>query len=221
MPCSIHFYQDQVLDEGRGTLKSARRIVYCSFGEVTINGEALSDGHAVFVGEDAKITGKCGWSQLWRWEVDLPHAERPLIRGDGVLTLHRMSRVIGMLDMDPGTEWLFRLDQITAPPGRVTDPHKHPGPGIRCLVEGTFNISQDVESYRAINPGEPWWECGEQPVIAWGSKSMHARFLRGTVMPTDNAGQTDTIKNKAGQPNKKRGQHRLLVDHVITAPESI
>ena len=50
---------------------------------------------------------------------------------------------------------------------------------------------------------------------------MDACFLRAMVMPTDNAGQTVTIKNKAGQPNKKRGQHRLLVDQVITAHESI
>lgn len=40
-------------------------------------------------------------------------------------------------------------------------------------------------------------------------------------MPTDNADQTETIKNKARQPNKKRGQHRLPVDQVITAPESL
>ena len=89
------------------------------------------------------------------------------------------------------------------------------------MVEGTFNVQQDVESFRAINPGDPWWECGEQPVIAWGSKTMHARFLRGMILPKDVMGQTDTIKNKAGAPNKKRGQHRLLVDHIITAREGV
>ena len=69
MPSSIHFYQDQVLDYGQGTLNAARRIVYCRFGELAINGETLSAGNAVFVGEDAEITGECDWSQLWRWEV--------------------------------------------------------------------------------------------------------------------------------------------------------
>lgn len=221
MPSSIHFYQDQVLAEGKGALEAARRIVYCRFGEVAINGETLSAGNAVYAGEDAEVTGRADWSHLWRWEVDLPNAEATQMQGTDILSLHRMSRVAGMLDMVPGTEWLFRLDQITAPPGRVTDPHKHPGPGIRCMVEGTFNINQDVESFRAMNPGDPWWECGEQPVIAWGSKTMHARFLRGMILPAENAGQTDTIKNKAGQPNKKRGQHRLLVDQIISAPEGV
>lgn len=108
---------------------AARRIVNCRFGEVAINGEALNVGNAVFVGEDAEVTENCDWSQHWRWDVDLPNAEQTLIRGDGALTLHRTSSVIGVLDMFPGTEWRLRLDRTTAPPGRVTDPHKLPGPG--------------------------------------------------------------------------------------------
>ncbi len=220
MPSSIHFYQDQLLEKAEATLPPARRIIYCRFGEASVNGAALTAGNAVYAGGETAMSGASDWTQLWRWEVDLPNADASLLAAEGALSLHRMSRVIGMLDMAPGTEWLFRLDQITAPPGRVTDPHKHPGPGIRCMVEGTFNVNQDAESARAVNPGDPWWECGEQPVIAWGSKTMHARFLRGMVLPRELAGQTDTIRNKAGQPNKKRGQHRLLVDQLITAPES-
>lgn len=220
MPSSIHFYQDQIIGDGSGSAAATNRIVYCRHGAVTVNSVNLHAGEAMAVEGEMRVSGSLDWSQLFRWECDLPNADATLLAGDGVLSLHRMSRVIGMLDMAPGTEWLFRLDQITAPANRVTDPHKHPGPGIRCMVEGTFNVDQDVESFRAINPGDPWWECGEQPVIAWGSKTMHARFLRGMVLPTEVLGQTDTIKNKAGQPNKKRGQHKLLVDQIFTAPES-
>jgi len=64
-------------------------------------------------------------------------------------------------------------------------------------------------------------EATDAILALFGTFPMDARFLRAMVMPTDNAGQTVTIKNKAGQPNKKRGQHRLLVDQVITAHESI
>ena len=221
MPASIHFYQEQGGGTGSGTVEATTRIVFCRHGAVTLNGVELNAGDARAVEGELVVSGKAEWSQLFRWECDLPNAEATLLTGANVLSLHRMSRVIGMLDMVAGSDWLFRLDQITAPPNRVTDPHKHPGPGIRCMLEGTFNVDQDVESVRAINPGDPWWECGEQPVIAWGSKTMHARFLRGMVLPTDVLGQTDTIKNKAGQPNKKRGQHKLLVDHVFAAPESV
>ena len=219
VPSSIHFYQDQVLAGGQSeALMAGRRIVYCRFGEVTLNGERLGVDEARYVGEDLILEGFDAWSQIWRWEVDLPNAEKALLRGEGILSLHQMSRVIGMLDMAPGTEWLFRLDQITAPPGRVTDPHRHPGPGIRCMVEGTFNVHQDVESVRAVSPGQSWWECGEQPVIAWGSKTMHARFLRGLVLPAEHLGQVDTIRDRRSEPNRKRGKFRLLVDQIITAP---
>jgi len=85
------------------------------------------------------------------------------------------------------------------------------------MVEGTFNVQQDVENARNILPGEPWWECGEQLVIAWGSKTMHAKFLRGLVLPADKFGAPETIQNAKGQPNKKRGHFRLLVDQLITA----
>ncbi len=36
-------------------------------------------------------------------------------------------------------------------------------------------------------------------------------------MPAENAGQTDAIKSKAGAPNKKKGNFKLLVDQFITA----
>ena len=218
MPSSILFYQDQLLAGGTSEpAAGCDRIVYCRFGKVKLNGETLAADDACYVGEDMVIEGVADWSQIWRWEVDLPDAEQTLLSGRGVLTHHCMSRVITMHTMEPGTEWIFCQDQINAPLGRVTDPHKHPGPGIRCMVEGTFNVQQDVESVREVVPGHPWRECGEQPAITWGSKTMHARFLRGIVMPAENAGQTDTIKSKAGAPNKKKGNFKPLVDQIITA----
>ena len=220
MPGSIHFYQDQVLAEGRTAvpLAAARRILFCRFGAVEINGEALAAGQSRYVDDDMAVAGAADWSQLWRWEVDLPNAEPARLDGTGVLSLHRMSRVIGMLRMEPGSEWLFRLDRITAPAGRVTDPHQHPGPGIRCMMEGTFNVQQDCESVRAVNPGDPWWESGRDEVIAWGSKTMHARFLRGMVLPAEHAGAV-TGTWKAGGAQKKRGNWELLVDRIVRAPE--
>ena len=192
MPASIHFYQGQVRD--------------C--------GAKLQAGEAPSLDAEAHIEAAAEWSQLYRWECDLPNAEPTLPAGENTLSLHRMSRVVGMLNVAPGTDWLFRLDQITAPPGRVTDPHKHSGLGIRCMLEGVLNIDQDVESLRALIPGD-------EPVIAWGSKTMHAGILRSMVFPAEPMSQTDTFRNRAGQPNRKRGQHKLLVDHLFTAPESV
>lgn len=219
MPYSLDFYQDQILEGGRTetSLAPLPRLVYARFGEVTINGRTLKAGEAVEACDGLEISGAADWSWLWRWEIDLPNEPRSLLDGAGVLTLHRMSRVIAMLNMPPGSEWLFRLDQITSPAGRVTDPHEHPGPGIRCMLEGTFNVQQDVESVGAVNPGDPWWESGRDEVIAWGSRTMHARFLRGMVLPVEHEGEVTGVW-KTGGLQKKRGNWVLHLDRIVTVP---
>ena len=94
-----------------------------------------------------------------------------------------------MLD---GTRWVFRLDQITSAAGRIADRHQHPGPGIRCLLEGTFNVQQDAEvEARDLAPGDAWWETGSDTVVAWSSPQMAAKFLRGMVLPAEWEGQGD------------------------------
>lgn len=221
MPYSLDFYQDQILGGGRtkAALDGLPRIVHVRFGEVTINGRTVKAGETADACGGAEIAGVAGWSWLWRWEIDFPNQPRSLLDGAGVLTLHRMSRVIAMLDMQPGSEWLFRLDQITSPAGRVTDPHQHPGPGIRCLLEGTFNVQQDAEGVRMANPGDPWWESGRDEVIAWGSTTMHARFLRGMVLPVEHAGEVTGIW-RSGGARTRRGSWVLHMDKIVTVPEA-
>ncbi len=136
-----------------------------------------------------------------------------LHQGTGVLSSLRMSRVITSLAMLEGTRWLFRLDQITSAAGRIADRHQHPGPGIRCLLEGTFNVQQDIESARDLCPGDAWWETGSDTVIAWGSPQMAAKFLRGMVLPVEWEGKvTGTWLSGQVPP---RGNWKLYVDRVI------
>ena len=162
-----------------------------------------------------EMSGIADWSQVWRWEIAPPNQDPVLLDGGGLLSTRRMSRVITSLDMPPGSSWLFRLDRITSPPGRVADWHRHPGPGIRCLLEGTFNVQQNAESIRACAPGDPWWETGEDVVVAWGSRTMHARFLRGMVLPAEWAGRV-TGEWLSGDRTVRRGDWRLLVDRIVT-----
>ena len=220
MPYSIKMYQDQLIEGGATSqpLSAKPRVLFVRFGQVNVNGKTLHAGDSMSASDETHIQGVDSWSQIWRWEVDLPNQPELHMAGDGLLTLHRMSRVITMLDMPIGSQWLFRLDQITAPKERVTDPHQHPGPGIRCMMEGTFNVQQDAESTRLVNPGDPWWESGRDEVIAWGSLTMHARFLRGMVLPAEKMGEV-TGKWKAGEPGKKRGNWTLHVDELFNAPE--
>jgi hypothetical protein len=150
---------------------------------------------------------------VWRWELALPNAAPRLHEGEGVLSCLRMSRVITSLAMPEGSKWVFRLDQIISAAGRVADRHQHPGPGIRCLLEGTFNVQQNIESARGLAPGDAWWETGSDTVIAWASPQMSARFLRGMVLPVEWEGKvTGTwLSGNTTRP----GNWKLYVDRII------
>ncbi len=217
MPYGLDLYHDQFTRNGAVArpLPPANRILYVRHGEVRIDGTAHGPDSALFASGNVEMSGIADWSQVWRWEIAPPNHDPVLLDGDGLLSMRRMSRVITSLDMPPGSSWLFRLDRITSPPGRVADRHRHSGPGIRCLLEGTFNVQQNAESIRACAPGDPWWETGEDIVVAWGSRTMHARFLRGMVLPAEWVGRV-TGEWLSGDRTARRGDWRLLVDRIVT-----
>lgn len=217
MPYSLNLYHDQLTGEGatRDPLPAAHRLFYVRFGEVTINGTTYAPDDAFYCGNEVEMSGIADWSQVWRWEIDLPNQPPKMMDGMGLLTHLRMSRVITSLEMPEGSDWLFRLDRILPPPGRIADRHQHPGPGIRCLLEGTFNVQQNAESMRQRVPGDPWWETGEDTVVAWGSLTMHAKFLRGMVLPTEWEGKV-TGTWLSGDHTAPRGNWHLYVDRIVT-----
>jgi hypothetical protein len=117
------------------------------------------------------------------------------------------------LPLDEGSSWLLRLDQITSAAGRVAPRHQHPGPGIRCLLEGTFNAEQGGHAAHDLYPGDAWWETGPDTVVAWGSKQMHARFLRGMLLPVEWEGKVTGTWLDAP---RRTSNWRLLVDKIIS-----
>jgi hypothetical protein len=167
---------------------------------------------------DAPLTLKSAgdWAQVWRWELAPPNLEPALLDGAGVLSGLRMSRVITNLAMLDGTRWLLRLDRITTTAGRIADRHQHPGPGIRCLLQGSFNVQQDVESARNLAPGDAWWETGTDTVIAWGSRQMAAKFLRGMVLPAEWKGKVTGTWLSGIVAAPVPGNWKLYVDQIIS-----
>jgi hypothetical protein len=215
MPLSLNLYHDQVGANGASTrpLPPSHRLLYVRHGNVEINGERLTADQAIYCGGPLTMKSAGAWSQVWRWELAPPNAPPVLLEGEGVLSSLRMSRVITSLAMSEGTHWLFRLDQIISAPGRIADRHQHPGPGIRCLLEGTFNVQQDAESGRDLVPGDAWWETGSDTVIAWGSRQMAARFLRGMVLPVEWEGKVTGTWLSGHTP--PRGNWKLYLDPII------
>jgi hypothetical protein len=216
MPFALNLYHDQIGAEGStaAPLAPAHRLLFVRHGSVVINGQILNAGEASYCDGPLELKSAGAWSQVWRWELTLPNAAPHLHAGQGVLSSLRMSRVIAGLAMLEGTHWLFRLDQITSAAGRIADRHQHPGPGIRCLLEGTFNVQQDAESARDLAPGDAWWETGSDTVVAWSSRQMAAKFLRGMVLPVQWQGKVTGTWLSGHTP--PRGNWKLYLDRVIT-----
>jgi hypothetical protein len=215
MPFSLNLYHDQI-GAGRASaspLAASHRLLYVRHGRIEINGQSVNADEATYRDGTVAMKSAGEWSQVWRWELAPPNAAPVLLEGEGVLSSLRMSRVITSLAMLEGTHWLFRLDHIISAPGRIADRHQHPGPGIRCLLEGTFNVQQDAESGRNFAPGDAWWETGSDTVIAWGSPQMAARFLRGMVLPVEWEGKVTGTWLSGHTP--PRGNWKLYLDRVI------
>jgi hypothetical protein len=216
MPFSLNFYHDQIDAAGStaSSLPAAHRILYVRHGRAVINGEVIDADQAIYCDNALALRSTGAWSQVWRWELALPNAAPALHEGQGVLSGLRMSRVITNLAMHEGTRWLFRLDRIVTAAGRVADRHQHPGPGIRCLVEGAFNVQQDIVSARDLAPGDAWWETGSDTVIAWGPRQMAAKFMRGMVLPEEWAGKVTGTWLSGRTPGSSNW--KLHVDRVIS-----
>jgi hypothetical protein len=216
MPFALSLFHDQVIPGGATSapLPAGRRMLYMRHGRAIVNGQPMNADEAIYCDGPVTLQASDGWAQLWRWDLDLPNAAPALFEGMGVLSHLRMSHVITHLALIDGSQWLFRLDQITSAAGRIADRHQHPGPGIRCLVEGTFNAEQSGHSARDLYPGDAWWETGPDTVVAWGSQQMHARFLRGMILPAEWEGK---VTGTWLSPNPgRRSNWRLLVDKIFS-----
>ena len=218
MPFALNFYHDQLDSNGStaSPLAAAHRLLYVRHGEVVLNGRAMAADTAIYCDAPVTMKSTAEWAQVWRWELAPPNLDAALLDGTGVLSSLRMSRVIANLPMLDGTRWLLRLDRITTTAGRIADRHQHPGPGIRCLLQGTFNVQQDVEQARNLAPGDAWWETGTDTVIAWGSRQMASKFLRGMVLPAEWEGKVTGTWLSGAVAAPMPGNWKLYVDQVIS-----
>lgn len=219
MPFALNFFHDQIAEGGTSSspLPASQRLLYVRHGRAVIGGQAMNAGDAVYRDGPLAMETAGGWTQVWRWELALPNAPPALLQGSGVLSSLRMSRVITHLPLLAGSQWLFRLDQITSAAGRIADRHQHPGPGIRCLLEGTFNV-ESAECERDLMPGDAWYEGGPDTVVAWGSPQMAAKFLRGMVLPVEWKGKITGNWLSGDVAKPKPGNWKLLVDQTVTMP---
>lgn len=179
----LNYYNDMIAPRTTEHWPAARRMVFVWKGACSIGGKAFEAGTGTHVeGEMALQTGDAG-ALLFRWELAEGASGQSAALPERVGSMLRMSREIWSLDLAPGSEWLFRLDEINNPPGLVADVHTHQGPGIRALLSGSFACRQPSEDGAADCPGDPWWETGIEAVISTPDDTEISKFLRCMILP--------------------------------------
>lgn len=117
-----------------------------------------------------------------------------------------------------GAEGVFRLDQVSFPPGARAYRHTHPGPGIRCLTDGELQIRSDHHT-ELMTPLSAWFEDAESPVRATAG-DMPTAFVRAMVLPMEFLGKpTLNILDPADAAKPRLQRNRRFFDQVVRLPD--
>lgn len=119
------------------------------------------------------------------------------------------------VQLDTRTKWLMRCDRVDFLPGGIAYRHTHPGPGIRYLLHGSIRIESGGER-QLFGPLEPWFESGQDPVLAVSSDTEETAFVRVMLLPREWAGKrTIHYVDAADAARPKRQQATLFFDEPI------
>jgi len=96
-------------------------------------------------------------------------------------------------------------------------PHRHQGPGIRCLIEGGIRIDTAGRS-TSYGPGGAWYESGPEPVFAQAA-DRPSRFIRVMILPRALVGKSSLQFVDAADAAKPRvQQYQIFADIPIARP---
>ena len=206
---------EDILSSGAAlALPALPRMIFVLHGMVSIAERSLGDGEA-WHGEGPLTlnAGNLGAS-LWRWELasggtDLPEQQLPGLRSREKLSAH--------LQTMPDGELLLRGDSVAFPAGGSAYPHRHQGPGIRCLIEGGIRIDTHGSS-TSYGPGGAWYESGPDAVFAQAA-NRPSRFIRVMILPRNLLGKSSIQYVNEEDKNKPRVQrYEILADAPIARP---
>jgi quercetin dioxygenase-like cupin family protein len=117
------------------------------------------------------------------------------------------------VDLDPRTPWLARCDRVDFPPGAIAYTHVHPGPGIRYVLFGEFEIRTEGE-VATYGPGEAWFERGPEPVYAVAGPE--SAFVRVLLLPVEWKGRRTVRYVDPADDDKPRLQRpTVFFDHPL------
>jgi len=212
---TLRLCEDVFADGGAMELPALPRMIFVVHGSVAIGERTVRD-EETFGGEDA-IMLKAGGAgaAVWRFELITREADfgRPP-PGSGVASHEKLAVMPSTVPAGP---LLLRGDSVAFPPGGCAHPHRHQGPGIRCLIEGGIRIDTAGRS-TSYGPGGAWYESGPEPVFAQAA-DRPSRFIRVMILPRALIGKSSLQFVEAADAAKPRAQqYQIFADAPIARP---
>ena len=210
----LRLIEDFLTDKGALSLPALPRMLYVVRGSLTIGERVLGPGETLFsegpIGGHADVTG----ATLWRWELSDPRQPAAKSMQPGVISHAKLTAVLTTL---PDGELIWRGDSVAFPPGGSAYLHRHQGPGIRCLIEGSLRVDTAGQSH-THEIGDAWFESGPAPVFAQAG-SRATRFIRVMILPRALIGKSSIqYVNEEDKAKPKTQQYRVFVDAPLRRP---
>jgi len=213
MPPVLALYEDVLSNGAELALPAAARMIFLVHGGARIGERALADGETWHGEAAVTIIGGDSGATFWRYELVATAAPKaPAAAG-----VRSREKLTASLDILPAGELLLRGDSVAFPPGGCALPHRHQGPGIRCLIEGGIRIDTAGRS-TSYGPGGAWYESGPEPVFAQAAQRP-SRFIRVMILPRALLGKSSLQFVDAADAAKPRAQqYQIFADVPIARP---
>ena len=153
---------------------------------VRVDGAALDEAGAV------RDTVACA-AGATGWLFEAAPASAPAPAAVPVL-----SRVV-----EPEGRSLARFDRVGAATGSATPPHRHQGPGLRRLAQGTV-LAEIGDDRERIEAGEAWFESGDETVVGRNVGTFDTVFYRLLLLPETLTCGASSFLPVAEAPTAKR-----------------
>jgi len=180
------------------------------------------DGMARLTGDSAEATlaANSGWFSAGEVQVTAGAAGAEILRYDLSAAgqggdVAAAPILEAQLELEPGDDYLMRCDRVDLPPGGIAYTHTHQGPGIRCLLNGGFNVRVHGQT-TAIGAGGAWFEAGPDAVLAWAPDDAPGEFSRVMILPRTLQGQSSLrYVNEEDGDKPKLQKYTIFVDAFI------
>ena len=211
----LRLIEDFLTDKGELSLPAMPRMLFVLRGALTVGQRMLGQGEAFFAEQAIVAHAAETGATIWRWELSEPR--HPVDRTPNA-SVTSWPKLAAPLQTLPDGELIWRGDSVAFPAGGCAYLHRHQGPGIRCLIEGSLRVDTAGKSH-GFEIGDAWFESGPEPVFAQAG-DRPTRFVRVMILPRALIGKSSIqYVNEEDKAKPKTQQYRVFVDAPLARPE--